>query len=120
MAAPAGAINRVAGVALPFVVAVAALAANALTQNRSGWLSALLYMAAALAVLYGMLLALSVPLRLTAEGTCQPAPVPCPLGFDHPMTAGETVGVYAAMISGALSLLISFVAAEVQYRRRPK
>jgi hypothetical protein len=121
LAVPAGGINRLSGVALPFAVSAGAQAANALTQRRSGWLSGLLYVGAALAILYGVILALSVPLRLTLEGHCQPAPAACPLGFDVPITAGENVAVYAAVICGALSLLISFIAAELQFRpRKPR
>ena len=118
LVAPAGGTNRLSGVALPFALSAAAQAANALTQRRGGWLSLSLYVAAALAVLYGIILALSVPLRLTIEGHCQPAPAPCPLGFDLPITAGENTAVYAAVICGVLAMVISFVAAELQFRPR--
>ncbi len=121
LVAPAGGTNRLSGVALPFAVGAAAQAANALTQRRSGWFSGLLYAAAGLAILYGVILALSLPLRLTVEGVCEPAPAPCPLGFDLPITPGESLGVYAAVICGALSLLFDSVAAELRFRpRRPR
>jgi len=116
LAAAAGGTDRIAGVALPFAVAAAALAANALTQSRRSWLSLLLYVAAALAVCYGMLFVLSLPLRLAVEDICQPAPAPCPLGFDRPITTGENFGVYAVVISGLLALFSTFLAAEFQYR----
>jgi hypothetical protein len=119
--APAGGTNRLSGVALPFAISAAAQAANALTQRRGGLWSGLLYAAAALTVLYGVILALSVPLRLTIEGSCKPAPAPCPLGFDVPITSGENFAVYAAVICGVLALAICFVAAELQFRpRRPR
>jgi hypothetical protein len=118
LAAPAGGINRLSGMALPFAVSAAAQAANALTQRRIGLWSGLLYGAAALAILYGVILALSVPVRLTIEGSCQPAPAPCPLGFDVPITSRENVAIYAAVICGGLSLLTNFVAAELQFRPR--
>ena len=121
LAVPAGGMNRLSGVALPLAVSAAAQAANALTQRRSGSWSGLLYVAAALAILYAVILALSVPLRLTIEGHCQPAPAACPLGFDVPITARENVAVYAAVICGGLSLLTNFVAAELRFRpRRPR
>jgi hypothetical protein len=116
LVAPAGGINRLAQIALPFAVSAAAQAVNALTLRRSGWWSALLYVAAALALFYGVVLALSVPIRLTIEGSCQPAPAPCPLGFDLPFTARENVALYAAVIFSVLSLLTTFVAAELQFR----
>jgi hypothetical protein len=118
LAAPAGGVNRLSGVALPLAVSAVAQAANALTQRRSGWWSGLLYTAAGLAILYGVILAASVPLRLSIEGSCQPAPAPCPLGFDVPITARENVALYAAVICGAISLVTNFVAAELQFRPR--
>jgi hypothetical protein len=96
------------------------IAVNALTRGRNVWLSAVLYAASALAILYGLILALSVPLRLAVEGVCQPAPAPCPLGFDRPMTSPESIAVTAVCVLGALSLLFTFVAAEIVYLRRPK
>jgi hypothetical protein len=118
LVAPAGGANRLAGVALPFAVSAGAQAANALTQRRKSWLSGSLYAVAAVAILYGVILALSVPLRLTIEGSCQPAPAPCPLGFDLPIRSGENVALYVCVICGVLSLVINFVAAELQFRPR--
>ena len=117
LVAPIGGANRIAGVAIPFVVAAVALAANALTQGRSGTLSAVLYLVALLAVVYGVTVVISVPIRLSIEGQCQPAPAPCPLGFDRPLTSGESLGIDAAAIGGGLSLLFGALAAAVQYRR---
>jgi hypothetical protein len=118
LVAPAGGANRISGVALPFAVSAVAQVAKVLTRRRSGWLSGLLYAVAVLAILYGVILAVSVPLRLAIEGPCQPAPAPCPLGFDLPIRAGENVAVYAAVVSGALSMLITFLALELQFRPR--
>jgi hypothetical protein len=65
-----------------------------------------------------MLLAVSLPLRLSVESLCQPSPAPCPLGFDRPIIAGENVGVYVAVTSGVLALISTFLAAEIQFRHR--
>jgi hypothetical protein len=118
LVAPGGGTNRIAGVALPFALSAVAQVANVVTRRRSGWLSGLLYAVAVLAILYGVILAVSVPLRLAIEGPCQPAPAPCPLGFDLPIRAGENIAVYAAVVSGALSMVITFVALELQFRPR--
>jgi hypothetical protein len=118
LVAPAGGANRVSGVALPFAVSAVAQLANVLTRRRNGWLSGLLYAVAVLAILYGVILAVSVPLRLTIEGPCQPAPAPCPLGFDLPIRAGETIAVYAAVVCGLVSMVFTFVAVELQFRPR--
>jgi hypothetical protein len=40
------------------------------------------------------------------------------LGFDLPISAGENVAVYAAVVCGALSMLVVFLAAELQFRPR--
>ena len=121
LVAPAGGINRLSGAALAFAVSAAIQAVNAVTQRRSGWWSGLMYTAAALALLYGVILAVSVPIRLTLEGSCQPAPAPCPLGFDVPITARENLAVYVSVIFGVLSMVTNFVAAELQFRpRRPR
>lgn len=114
---PAGGPNRIAGVAIPFAIAAAALASNALVPRRISWLTLLLYVAAWLALVYGIILALSIPLRLTVEGVCQPQPAPCPLGFDRPLSSAEDFSLYAVVILAALSLTFSFIAAELRYRR---
>ena len=115
---PAGGTNRVAGAAIPLAVSAVAQAVNALTRRRGAWWSVTLYTVAALAILYAVILAVSLPLRLTVEGACQPAPAPCPLGFDVPIRSGETFAVYAVVICGVLSLAIGFLAAELQFRPR--
>jgi hypothetical protein len=118
--APGRGTNRIAGVAFPLAIGAVVLAVNALTRGRSPWLSALLYTIASGAILYGLILALSVPLRLAVEGVCQPAPAPCQLGFDRPITSAESFGVTALCVLGALSLLFTFIAAEIEYIHRPK
>jgi hypothetical protein len=116
MALPAGGENRIAGMALPFGVAAAALAAHALTGQRTRWLAALLYAIAMLAVLYGLMVGASIPLRLAVEGRCEPAPAPCPVGFDRPLAVRESWALGAAVICGLLAEVVTFVAIEVQYR----
>jgi len=119
LAVPAGGTNRVQGAALPLAIGAAVLAANALTWQRR-MLGGLLYAAAALAILYGILLALSVPLRLAVEGTCPLASASCPLGFEYPATAGENFAVYAATICGAVALILLFIAFELRFLRKPR
>jgi hypothetical protein len=118
--APAGGENRVVRAAVPLAVAALVLAASALTAFRKRWLGVVLSAAAALAILYGMLIALSLPLRLAVEGPCSPAPSPCPLGFDRPETSGESFAVLAIVICGSLALVFIFVAVEVRYVRRQR
>lgn len=112
--------NRVHGVALPLAVAAAMLATSVFTSGRSGWLAGLLYGVAALTVLYAMILALSLPVRLAVEGTCSPAGMPCPLGFERPATGAETFATYSAVIASAAALLLIFAAVEARYLRNPR
>ena len=116
--APAGGTNRVSGVALAFAVSAVAQLANVVARRRNSWASGLLHALSVLAILYGVILAVSLPLRLTIEGACPPAPAPCPLGFDLPITAGESVAVFAAAVCGAVSIVFDFVAVELQFRPR--
>jgi hypothetical protein len=118
LAAPAGGTNRVSAAAVPLAVSAVAQAANALTRRLGTWWSVTLYTVATLAILYAVILAVSLPLRLTVEGACQPAPAPCPLGYDVPIRSSEMFAVYAVAICGGLSLVIAFLAAELQFRPR--
>ncbi len=120
IAVPAGGTNRVLAAALPFAIGAAALVAGALTSRQVGWLGGLLYIAASLAILYGMILALSLPLRLSVEGTCPPSPASCPLGFERPVTSAENFAVVVAATCGALAVVLTFVAVEARYLRRPR
>ena len=115
VAAPAGASNRVLSVAIAFAVGALAMAANALKWRLQLWLGIALYLAGTLAILYGMVRALSLPLRLAVEGVCPPQSVSCPLGFEHPETAGENIAVYAATVLGATALLLAFIAVEARF-----
>jgi hypothetical protein len=119
IAIPSGGTNRVQGAALPFAIGAAALAASAVTWQRRT-LGGLLYAAAALAILYGILLALSVPLRLAVEGTCSVTAVSCPLGFEYPATSAENFAVSTVTICGAVAVVLLFVAFELRFLRKPR
>jgi hypothetical protein len=112
--------NREGRVALPLAIAAAVLATSAVTSGRSGWFGALLYVVATLALLYEMILAASLPVRLTIEGTCPAALESCPLGFERPETQGEMFVMYSAVIAGAVSLLLTFAVVEARYLRAPR
>src|ERR1700704_2375215 len=73
----AGGTNRIAGAAIPFGVAAMAFAAAALLYERGRPLTTSLYFVAGIAVVYGMLFMIAVPLRLAVVGTCEPAPSIC-------------------------------------------
>jgi hypothetical protein len=113
-----GAVNRIAGVAIPFGIAAAAAAALALSPSLERWLSLVLYGLAALALTYSLMSLASLPLRLTVLGTCPPSPSACPTGFEPAITGGEMLGVEAGIVLGLVGLLIAVAAMEVRYRPR--
>jgi hypothetical protein len=119
IAVPSAGTNRVQGAALPFAIGAAVLAASAVTWQRRT-LGGLLYAAGALAILYGILQALSVPLRLAVEGTCPLTSASCPLGFEYPATSGENFAVSAVTICGAVAVVLLFIAFELRFLRKPR
>ena len=113
-----GGVNRIGGVAIPFAIAAAAVAALAYWKSLERWLSLVLYGLTALALTYGLMSLASLPLRLTVLGTCPSAPAACPPGFEPSMTGGETLGVEAGIVLGLAALLLAVAAMEVRYRPR--
>lgn len=110
--------NRDLWVAIPFAIAAGALAAAEL--QRAAWISGLLYAAGVLALLYGIVATLSLPLRLAIEGSCPLSLASCPVGFEHPASAAEMFVVYAASISAALAIVLALVAVEARFRHGPR
>ena len=115
--AGAGHPNRLASVVVPFLAAAGANAAMALTYRRGRSFTALIYFLGGLAVAYGLLLGLAIPLRLAVEGTCPPAPQTCTNGLELQLSSSETLALSIAVGFGALSLLAGFFGLLVLYRR---
>jgi len=113
-----GGVNRIVGVAIPFAITAAAVAALAFWTALERWLSLVLYAVTALACTYALMSLASLPLRLAVLGTCPAAPVACPPGFEPGMTGGETLGVEAGIVLGIAALLLAVAAMEVRYRPR--
>ena len=109
--------SRIAGVFIPFVIAAAALVINGVMYQQGRPLAVTLYFIAGLAIVYGILALLAVPLRLAVVGTCPPAPAHCPLGFEQPMTSGENNGLGVATFCGVLAILTGFYGLLLFYRR---
>lgn len=118
VALTAGSENRLNIVAIPYVIAAIALAVNAFMYTQGRLIAAALYFIAGLAIVYGILSMLSVPLRLAVAGTCPTSEATCPLGFEHPLTNGETNGLDTATICGILAIFIAFYGLAMVYRRR--
>ena len=116
----AGGTNRIGGAAIPFGVAAMALAAAALLYNRGRPLATALYFIAGMALVYGMLTMIAVPLRLAVIGTCDPAPAICPPGFERPMSGGEDSGLAIGVAMGTLAILVGFFGLLMLFRLRPQ
>src|SRR5258706_15585154 len=114
-----GGTNRIAGAPIPFGVAAMALAAAALLYRQGRPLATALYFVAGMALVYGMLTMIAVPLRLAVIGTCDPAPAICPAGFERPMATGEDSGLAIGVAMGALAILVRVLGLLMLFRFRP-
>jgi hypothetical protein len=116
----AGGTNRLAGAAIPFGIAAMAMAAAALLYQRGRPLATSLYFVAGIALVYGMLSIIAVPLRLAVLGTCDPALGACTAGFERPLTGGEESGLAIGIAMGTLAILVGFFGLLMLFRIRPQ
>jgi hypothetical protein len=112
-----GGHSRLEGVIVPFGIAAVALGINAVMYHQGRSLAATLYFVAGLAIVYGILAMVAVPLRLAVVGTCPPEPASCPVGFEPPMTDAENNGLGLASLCGVLAIFIGFSGLLMLYRR---
>jgi hypothetical protein len=117
--AAAGHTNRLAGIVVPFLGAAGANAALALLYRRGRSFSALVYFIGGLAIAYGLLLVLAIPLRIAVEGSCPPAPQRCAAGLELQLSGSETFGLSIAVAFGAAALLTGFFGLLALYRHKP-
>ena len=115
----AGHTNRLAGIVVPFLAAAGANAALALLYRRGRSFTALVYFLGGLAIAYGLLLVLAIPLRIAVEGSCPPAPQRCAAGLELQLSSLETLGLSIAVAFGALALLTGFFGLAALYRHKP-
>ena len=116
----AGPSGRISLVIVPFWVAAAVFAACALLQGRARNLAALLYFAGGLAIVYGIVAMLAVPLRLAVIGTCPTGLARCPAGLQQPMTDAENTGFAFAIGMGVVAIFVGFFGLIVLFRATRK
>jgi len=116
--AGAGHPNRLMSVIVPFLVAAAGFAVLALMHQRGRAFSTLAYIVTGLAIAYGLLLALAVPLRLAVEGTCPPAPQRCTSGAELQLSNSEMLALTIAVSFGAFALFVGYFGLVALYRMR--
>lgn len=110
--------SRIAGVFIPFAIAAVALVINGFMYQQGRPLAVTLYFIAGLAIVYGILALLAVPLRLAVVGTCPPAPAHCPVGFEQQLSSGENNGLGVATFCGVLAIFAGFYGLLLFYRRQ--
>jgi hypothetical protein len=113
-----GHTNRIASVFFPFAAAALAMGALALFYQQGKTLAALVYFLAGLAIAYGMLQLLSVPMRLAVLGSCPPAPQHCNAGLELQLSAAESTGLTVAVAFGLMALFTGFAGLAALYRQR--
>lgn len=111
--------NRITPVAFPFAIATIALGACALLYHHGKGVTTGLYLIASLAVVYGIVAMLAVPLQLALLGVCPPAPEACTTGLQKAMTDAESTGLEVALALGIVAILVGYVGLVAVYRRRP-
>jgi hypothetical protein len=110
--------SRLNGAVFPLALAAVAFGACALLHSQGRPITTALYFLASLAVVYGILAILAVPLRLAVLGTCSPEPAPCGVGLERPLTAGESTALGFAIGIGIVAILTGFFGLVTLYRRQ--
>ena len=114
-----GGSNRISGVVFPFALAAIALGACAMFYQQGRPVITAVYFVASLAIVYGILALVAVPLRLAVSGTCPPAPARCALGLQRPLTGAEDTALEFAIGMGIVAILTGYFALVMLYRRHP-
>lgn len=109
--------SRLNGAVLPCILAAIALGACALVYRQGRPVATGLYFLASLAIVYGILALLAVPLRLAVLGTCPPAPAACGVGLERPLTGGENTAMGFVVGIGIVAILTGFFGLMTLYRR---
>jgi hypothetical protein len=110
-----GGSNRI-GVVYAFLLAAVALGACAVFYKQGRPVTTALYFVAGLAIVYGILSLIAVPLRLAVIGTCPPEPAHCALGLERPLTGAEETSLGFAVGMGIVGVLTGFFGLAMLYR----
>lgn len=115
-----GGFGRLGAPIVSFAIAALASGACALLFTRGRQLASLLYFTASLAIVYGFLAMLTLPLRLAVSGTCQPAPAGCGPGLERPLTVGESSALGLAIALGIAAILAGYFGLAMLRRREER
>jgi hypothetical protein len=114
----AGLGSRVTGVAIPFLVAAVAYAICTRMRPQGRGTATALYFVGGLAIVYGMLFLVAIPLRVAVLGACLPQPSPCAAGAERALTDGESTSIAFGIAFGMVAILVGFFGLASLYRRR--
>jgi len=112
-----GTSSRVAMAVIPFTVGAAALAACGFFYRQGRAITAVIYFVGGLALVYGLLSMLAVPLEIAVLGSCPAPPAPCAPGVGQPLTAGENTGIGFASGFALVAIFVGFFGLMVVFRR---
>jgi hypothetical protein len=115
-----GDLSRALGVAIPFALAAVVLGIMALTYPRGKSWATGLYILAWIAVVYGILRMIAVPLQQAVIGACPVSADVCAPGLSRPFGTGETVAIAVGIITGALALQVGLFGLRAIYRSARK
>ncbi|MFI5168651.1 MAG: hypothetical protein ACHQQS_18765 [Thermoanaerobaculales bacterium] len=103
-----GGSNRLGAPVISFAIAAVASGACALLYTRGRQIASLLYFLASLAIVYGALAMVTLPLRLAVIGTCPAAPAACGPGLERQLTNGESTALGLAIALGIAAILAGY------------
>jgi hypothetical protein len=112
-----GGSSRLNASVIPFGVAAIAFAACSLYYHRGRPLTTLLYFVGSLAIVYGILSALAVPLRIAMLGACPAESGPCLPGLERPITTEESSALGVVIGIGIVAVLTGFFGLRTLYHR---
>jgi MFS family permease len=111
-----GGSSRINATVIAFGVAAIAFGACALVYRQGRPIATALYFLASLAVVYGILSALAIPLRVAMLGACPADSGPCLPGLERPISTEESAALGFVIGIGIVTILTGFFGLRTVYQ----